>query len=169
MHGRKFNGALCLFLGNCLALLPGCGSSHPKPPPASIPAPRKAGPFFDTRTAATVSGQVTWTGEVPQVAPFRVRYNQPPKSPPQPKLLFENPNTPVIDPVSRGVRHAVVYLRGLDPSRARAWDLPSVVVEQRLQRFLVRQGKIEGHIGFVRRGDAVAMVSRDTFFYIINY
>src|SRR5262249_40869073 len=43
-----------------------------------------------------------------------------------------------------------------------------VVVEQRLQRFLVRQGQIDGHIGFVRRGDAVAMVSRDTFFYSLH-
>jgi hypothetical protein len=168
MQRCKINGALCLLVGSWLVFVAGCGPLGRKLPAASLPRQKRAGIHFDAKTAATISGQVTWKGAVPHVGPFRVRFNQPPDSPPQPKLFLENPNAPAVATNCRGVANAVVFLRGLDPQRSKRWDLPEVVVEQRDRRFHVRQGKADGHIGFVRRGDAVAMVSRDAFFYSLH-
>ena len=44
---------------------------------------------------------------------------------------YANPNSPFIHGDARGVRGAVVFLRGVDPETARPWDLPPVTVEQR--------------------------------------
>jgi hypothetical protein len=83
-------------------------------------------------------------------------------------LFFENPNAPAIASGSGGVAEAVVYLRGLDPRKGKPWNLPEVRIEQRGRRFHILQGKTESHIGFVRRGEAVGMVSRDAFFYSLH-
>jgi hypothetical protein len=168
MQGCKINGALCLLVGSWLVFSAGCGPLGRKPPAASVPRQKGVGTHFNPKTAATISGKVTWKGAVPQVAPFRVRFNQPPNSPPQPKLFFENPNAPAVAADCCGVANAVVFLRGLNPQRGKPWDLPEVVVEQRDRCFHVRQGKADGRVGFVRWGDAVALVSRDTFFYSLH-
>ncbi len=75
---------------------------------------------------------------------------------------WPNPNIPVIDPTTRGVRGAVVFLRGVDPSRARPWDLAPVHVEIRDRLLQVKQGDAIGHTGFVRRGDTFEGVTHDT-------
>src|SRR5262249_30904512 len=59
---------------------------------------------------------------------------------------------------------AVVYLRGVDPARARPWDHPPVCVELRDYQIHVRQGDEEGRVGFVRRGAEVTAVSREPVF-----
>jgi hypothetical protein len=102
------------------------------------------------------------------VAPYRVRTNQFPNNPPLPAVFEANPNAPAVQPRSRGVVGAVVYLKGVDPERARPWDWAPVTVEQRGRQFHVLQGKSATRIGFVRRGDAVTMVSRDPVFHALH-
>src|SRR5262249_7479941 len=81
---------------------------------------------------------------------------------------WPNPNAPAIDAQTRAVRGAVVFLRGIDPRRARPWDLPAVRVVQQGQRFHVRQGADDGAVGFVRRGAAVEMMSADGVFHSLH-
>jgi hypothetical protein len=168
MHGCRPGLTLCL-LAISLSLLPGCENGVRQPPGEPAPQAAIATPnSFDPATAGTIQGQVTWKGDIPHVTPFRVRTIMPPPSPPQPKRLRDNPNAPAVDARSRGVGNAVVYLRAVDPRHARPWDLPPVRVEQRDQRFHVRQGASDSLVGFVRRGDAVEMLSRDEAFYSLH-
>jgi hypothetical protein len=67
-------------------------------------------------------------------------------------------NAPHIDWVTRGVGDAVVFLRGVDPTRARPWDLPSVNVEFRNSQIVVNQER-SGRAGFVHKGAEVKMES----------
>jgi hypothetical protein len=85
-----------------------------------------------------------------------------------PRRDHPNPNAPVIDPQSRGVGNAVVFLRGVDPRRARPWDLGSVrVVWDDPVR--ICQGDAEGRrVGFVRRSDAIDMASNQSGFCAIQ-
>jgi hypothetical protein len=79
-----------------------------------------------------------------------------------------NPNTPAINPTGHGVENAVVFLRGVDPERARPWDHGPVRVEQRGCRFHVLQDGRDSFAGFVRRGEPVEMVSRDPFLHVLH-
>jgi hypothetical protein len=134
-------------------------SSEPKP---------EAGTAFDPRTAGTIGGQVTWDGALPAVAPLEVQPNPLAGEVLQKKQLRPNPNAPRIDPRTGGLANAIVFLRGIDPGRGRPWDHPSVRVEQRAGEFHVIQGKADSHVGFVRRGDRIEMVSRDRFFHSLH-
>jgi hypothetical protein len=58
----------------------------------------------------------------------------------------------------------VVFLRGVDPQLAHPWDHAPVIVEFRDRRLVVVQGDRTGHVGFVRHGDSVQMVSREPLF-----
>jgi hypothetical protein len=109
-----------------------------------------------------------WEGALPVVATYRVHINPPIGSPPQPRLYRENPNAPAVDPQAKGVRDAVVFLRGIDATRGKPWDLPPVRIEMRDRRFAVLQGKSSSLIGFVRRGDRVEMVSREARFHSLH-
>jgi hypothetical protein len=79
-----------------------------------------------------------------------------------------NPNRPVIDPFSHGLAGAVVFLRGVDPQRAKPWDFPGVVVEQRDCQLQVLQGESTAPVGFVRQGDEIEMVSRDSCLHALH-
>jgi hypothetical protein len=129
---------------------------------------KEAASRFNPATAGTIRGRVSWQGDVPQVPRFEERLNLPPDTPPQPRVVRENPNAPVVDPKTGGVAHAVVFLRGVDPRLARPWDHPLVCVEQRDKRLHVVQGKTIGRVGFVRTGEAVEMVSRETVFHVLH-
>jgi hypothetical protein len=92
----------------------------------------------------------------------------PPSTTAQAREFHANPNVPRIALSSRGVRHAVVSLSGVDPRRSRPWDLPPVRVEQSGKQFHVRQGRTNSRVGFVRRGAVVEMLSRDADFYSLH-
>lgn len=138
----------------------GCGEAPAVPPEQPCPLDN-AGAEFEPLTCGTIRGRVTWEGEVPRVEPFTlipVAINANLKLE---KQVKDNVNAPLIDPTNRGVGNAVVFLRGVDPVRGRPWDLPPVAVEMRDQRFHIQQGINDGRYGFVRRGEPVAMVSRE--------
>jgi len=167
MHGRSTDqlgrsGAILLLAG---AL--GCGDARPQPPPAVAP-PSDAGSRYDPATAGTISGHVHWSAELPVVPPLLEPINPLAADPLTEKTPWPNPNAPVIDPSTRGVQGAVVFLRGIDPRRARPWDLPPVRVVQEDRQCHVRQGASDAAVGFVRRGDAVEMVSADPVFHSLH-
>lgn len=158
---------------HCWLLLPllvilGCGdvsavteknSPHPVP---------EAGTAFDLATAGTIQGRVVWDGDVPVVAPMEVQPNPLAGEVLQKKQVRPNPNAPLIEPDSKGVGNAVVFLRGIDPRHGRCWDQPPVRVEQRNCELHIIQGNTDSHVGFVRRGDEIEMVSRDRCFHSLH-
>jgi hypothetical protein len=80
----------------------------------------------------------------------------------------ENPNRPRIDPRSRGVAGAVVYLRGVKAAAAKTWDLDPVAVEIGNSQIAVVQGRRRGRVGFVRRGDAITVSSTEAAFHVLR-
>jgi hypothetical protein len=158
MHGRWLVIAL-------LTATLGCDDS-PRRPPAALPS--LDGPHhFEAATAGTVTGRVVWIGGLPEVPPLIER---PAPTPPftHENVRWPNPNAPAIDPATRGVKGAVVFLRGIDASRGRPWDQPPAQVVQQGQQFHIRQGESDGTVGFVRQGDAVAMASDDPMFHSLH-
>jgi hypothetical protein len=168
MQGRNQNRTASRRQVVVVLLAMGCGEAGPRPPEVPVEAPGPAATGFDPATSATLRGQVLWRGETPQAPPFRYRLAQLTGDAVSEKRVRENPNAPQIDDRTGGVANAVVYLRGVDPKRGKSWDLPPVCVEQRDQRLSVRQGAARSPFGFVRRGDRVEMVSRDTLFHSLH-
>lgn len=151
---------LCLLLFGA-ALAGGCGTEPPAvantPPPAAPPAAPSA---FDPAACGKITGAVTWTGQLPVVAPVLVG------KPRADGTGFEHRAVPLgyaprIDPAHRAVAGAVVYLRAVDVGRAKPWDLPKAEVEFRDGQIVVKQGERVGRTGFVRRGDSFAAQSTE--------
>jgi hypothetical protein len=150
----------------CAAAMAGCEEAPPSGSPAD--APRAPATDFDAAGAADVRGLVSWEGGVPRVPPFRSPASPLTDTAPGKNRAWANPNAPVIDPATRAVAGAVVYLRGIDPRRARPWDHPPARVEMRDWQFHVLQGGADARTGFVRRGDAVEMVSAQPLFHSLQ-
>jgi hypothetical protein len=131
------------------------------------PRPHR-GAHVNPDTAATIRGRVTWAGAIPVVPPLEVWPIPLEENGPRSKCLEPNPNAPTIDPATRGVANAVIFLRGVRPEQSRPWDHAAVRVEQRDQQFHILQGEQDGRTGFVRRGDTIAMVSRDPLFHALR-
>jgi hypothetical protein len=170
MHGRAaLTFRLALLAGIGFA---GCDESHravylgddeaPAPPPKNLAV------AFDAAKTGTVAGRVTWTGAAPVVTPYRAPISPLSEQPDRQKLLWKNPHAPVIDPASHGVAGAVVFLRGVDPERARPWDHGPVRVAVRDSRYHILQGDADEATGFVRRGDKVTIVREDDRFQAVQ-
>jgi hypothetical protein len=147
-------------LGLPLVLVLGCGETAPTPPESAAVVADQ----FDAASAGTLCGQVTWAGAPPVAPPFLAPVSPLGELQGSPLQLWPNPNVPAIDPQTQGVHGAVVFLRGVDPRRARPWDHGPVVVEQRDYQFHVRQRDADARTGFVRRGDEVELVTRQDAF-----
>jgi hypothetical protein len=145
----------------------GCGDARTQPPAAEPTPSPEAGCLFDPATAGGITGIVRWKGESPAV-PLLIERPSPAGPFTREKTLWPNPNAPVIDVGTHAVQGAVVFLRGIDARRSRPWDLPPVRVIQQGRQFHVRQGEADGATGFVRRGDAVEMVSADEVFHSLH-
>ncbi len=153
-----------------LALLAGCGASGSPPGTATVPAaspsPVATSSRFDPATAGSVHGQVLWHGDIPKVPlitaalPDGAGNYRPAEMP--------NPFAPVVEPRSRGLAGAVVFLKGVDPALGKPWDLPPVRVEQRDFRIRILQGDEPRAVGFVHRGDEVEMVSADPAHHMLR-
>jgi hypothetical protein len=157
----RIAGPFC-WIGLALAL--GCTESPTQVSAEGQEEPLPAACHFDPATAGTIHGQVLWSGEMPNVPSFEVHAWAYEGSPPQGPQLRPNPHAPQINPDTRGVHGAVVFLRGVDPERSRPWDHAAVVVEHKDRRLEVLQGGKRSSIGFVRRGEAVTLVSRESVF-----
>ncbi len=115
---------------------------------------------YDAATVGEIKGRVEWTGPLPVAQPFQAPVTPLAEQTRGPKRDWPNPNSPLIDPKNRGVGNAVVFLRGVDPRRARPWNLDLVRVELRDYQMHVRQGNAAGLYGFVRRGDRIELESK---------
>jgi hypothetical protein len=156
--------ACCLL---ALALLTGCDENAPPPEP-SPPARPDVGRRFDPRTTGSIVGRVVWRGPRPEVPPFRsIEDPLTDQLPPPPVREWPNPNAPVIGP-DGGVLTAVVFLRGVDPTRAKPWHHPPVSVDLAAHHFSVLQGDTRSTVGFVRAGDAVEFVSRQAVLHSVQ-
>ncbi len=166
MHGTALRRpALALALP--LLLLPlGCDGPAAPPPSPEGPSPDAAS-LFDPTTAGTLTGRIAWSGPRPVVPPFRSRARP---------LLgrtggapqdWPNPHAPRIGPAGE-VAGAVVFLRGVDPRRARPWDHLPVRVELRDHQLHVLQGGRDAGHGFVRRGDVLEMASAQDVFHTLQ-
>ncbi len=132
----------------------GCdGLTYTRPERPQEPQ-REFGTQFDPAKCGTLSGTVTWVGNMPIVKP--VTFAKLGANGLQTIELL-NPNRPVIDAVSRGVSSAVVYLTGIDVSRAKPWSASDVSVELDDERIAFRDG---ARYGFVPVGGTVAFTSR---------
>jgi hypothetical protein len=123
---------------------------------------------FEAATAATVRGTVRWRGQFPVTAPFEIYPNPLAGEVLSRKQTCANPNLPVVNRANRGVRDAVVFLRGVNRELARPWDLPPVHVEQQSCQLHIVQGDSDSPVGFVHLGDEIEMVSRDRFFHSLH-
>jgi hypothetical protein len=114
---------------------------------------------------STVRGRVVWDGPVPEVAPFEVVLLSPATG--YARKSVPNPNRPRVRPDGRGVEGAVVFVRGIDPSRTGPPGFPPVVVEAADHQLRVLQGDFRGNVGVVGRGSAVEFVSRQDVFHAV--
>jgi hypothetical protein len=150
-----------------LGLGTGCSSDLPAHDADESVAPVESGTAFDPLRAGRVSGRVTWAGSIPNPPGFL--YGVPRASGSGFEFrTAENPNRPQIDPGSRAVGGAVVFLRGVDAAAGRSWDLPPVSVEIGNARISVVQGERRGRVGFVRRGDAITVSSTEAAYHVLR-
>lgn len=145
-------------------LFAGCGGPVLDPDTPEEPAP-VTGSRYDPASCGTIAGRVIWAGEIPEVpavkATLPLALGAKPTTQP-------NPNTPKIDPGNRAVAGAVVFVRGIDPQRAKPWDLPPARVALRDFRIEVSQGGPPANVGFVRRGDSVEFMSAQDVFHSLS-
>ncbi len=150
----------------CIAALGGCGEPTLLLPPQSVVSPPPATTQFDPSRAGTVTGHVVWLGELPAAPTYL--YGVPDAAGNFTTRTLTGPNQPRIDSVTRTVAGAIVFLRGVDPATARPWDHPPIRVELVEREIRVRQGDAMGRVGFVRRGYAVEVVSRDPVYHVLR-
>jgi hypothetical protein len=151
-----------------VVVLSGCGESTERPETPGEEAAVQIGHDFDPATAGEIRGQVTWRGAIPEVPSYRAPVSPGNEHAGEPHHFWPNPNAPRIDPITRGVAGAVVFLRGIDPQRSRPWDHPPVRVELRDYQIHVCQGERDERVGFVRRGEAITMVSRQHLYHSLH-
>ena len=167
MYGRAWPRFLCWSTLLGASALLGCDADLPPPQPPAGPL-AEASREYDATTAGEVTGRVTWAGDLPDAPPFQAQVSPLSEQTRGPKRAWPNPNAPVIDPQSRGVGNAVVFLRGVDPRRARPWDFDPARVELRDYQIHIRQDGADGLVGFVRRGSRVEMESRQDVFHALQ-
>ena len=161
MHGRIYGLGFV-----CFILMGGC-AEPPLSPPDDEP-PVTLGESFDAAATGTIRGRVTWDGDVPaaqeslvRAIAFNPHFHQKP-------ARFSTPHIPKMHPQTRGVENAIVFLRGIDPRRSRAWDHPPARVEFHDRQLLIQQGNLRTSVGFVRRGAAIEIVNRDTEYHNLH-
>lgn len=149
-----------------VAFAAGCGPETPFLLPDRTPLPPvPTATHHDPARCGTVTGRVTWPGDLPAAPSFL--YGVPGGGGNFVTKTVTGPNQPRIDAATRAVAGVVVTLRGIDVTRARPWDHPPARVELGDGAIRVRQGASE-RVGFVRRGDAVEVVSREAAYHVLR-
>ena len=107
-----------------------------------------------------------WDGDVPTLAPVLMTANAYHNCLHKKPVLCVPPHQPKV--ANGGVGDVVVFLRGVDPQRARPWDHKDVRIEFRDRRMLLKQGEIVSEAAFVRRGDAIETVNFDEDYHALR-
>jgi hypothetical protein len=125
------------------------------------------GKSFDASQSGSVTGRVTWKGAIPSPPGFLLCI---PKEDGTGHIYkeSENPNRPHVNPTTRAVEGAVVFLRDVELNKSRPWDLPPVRVEMKDGQISVVQGDRRGRVGFVRRGEAITVVSPEHMYHVLR-
>lgn len=123
----------------------------------AVPVSAELGTEFDPGRCGSFTCRVVWDGPPPIVPPLSMFQA---KTRPGGKMELPNPNAPRIGP-GKGVADAIVYLRGVDLKKSRAWRLPPVSVEVNATDMYVHAGETTGRFGVVRRGESVQLISRE--------
>ena len=152
------------FLPLALLFIVGCDSEAGPVHIEPTPAPAKS--TFDPANCGTITGRVTWDGPKPFAPSFIYGVPKPDGS--FDVRLIPNPNVPAIDDTSHAIAGAVVFLRKIDPAATKPWDHPPVRVEMQDRGIQVVQGDSRRRVGFVRRGDAVAMLSMEPAYHVLR-
>lgn len=162
-------------LSGCWLLLVLAGCSEGFSSPLATETRPAAGPVlasaFEPTTAGTIRGRVAWLHEIPEAAPFRVLGNPlfyPPWPLTEAEKSFPNPHVPRIDSQEGGVSRAVVFLRRVEPARAKPWPFEPVTVHVRDYQLQVKQGTTVAATGFVQRGDMVRFVSDEDRYHAVR-
>jgi hypothetical protein len=143
----------------------GCDTESPVEAETQPPPPALA-TAFDPGHCGAVTGRVVWSGPIPETPPFL--YGIPKADGSFDTHLIPNPNKPDVDPTSRAVAGAVVFLRGVNPAVSKPWDLPPVRIELKNRDVAVVQGDQARRVGFLRRGDAVSIASAEPLFHVLR-
>jgi hypothetical protein len=146
----------------------GCNTGVADPGTPAESAPPTVINHFDPASAGAIRGQVIWQGEIPEIPPLLVRANPNGGDALAKRQFRPNPNAPNVNPKTQTVSNAVISLRNVDVAQAKPWKLPTVRIEQRGLQFHIMQGDEESSYGFVRPGDPIEMVSRDSCFHSLH-
>ncbi|MCE9533095.1 MAG: hypothetical protein K8T89_18510 [Planctomycetes bacterium] len=150
-----------------LMVLAGCGTQAAPLPVAERPKiePPVLGTTFDPQATGTIKGKVTWNGARPIATSYR-----------DAKIVLgaqtaeaeaRNPLLPRID-AKNGVAGAAIYLKKVAPARSKPWKIPDARIEMKGTFINIVQGEQPRTSGFVKLGDHVEMVSRDTAFEMLR-
>jgi hypothetical protein len=145
-----------------------CGCTGATPEREDAPPPTPLAAAFDPKATGVIAGRVTWDGPIPQPPPFKAYANY--LYPLAKQFIGEkpNPHAPQVDPQSRGVRHAVVYLKHVEPERSRPWDHAAARIALRSRTLhVLGQGSEPAIVGFVRRGEEVQIVNEDVYYHLV--
>jgi hypothetical protein len=146
-----------------ILLLAGCGTqAAPRHSQVQSTAARPAlGTEFEPGRTGTIGGQVIWRGPLPESHSFRDAKVLTPELAKQ--IDPNNPLVPKVHPESNGIAGAVVFLRKVEASRSRPWDLPPLRVAMKDRQIVIDQGGKSTFVaGFVLSGDTVEMNSHSS-------
>jgi hypothetical protein len=124
-----------------------------------------------TTPTANITGQVVWNAEIPQFATFRsLEFPLGDNPAPPPPRVWANPNLPQIEPSSRQLAGAIVWLQSADGKELKApGAYAPVAVTLREHRFELTQGKRKrSKVGLVRRGESVKFQSQQELFHSVQ-
>ncbi|HEY7427040.1 MAG TPA: hypothetical protein VH682_22585, partial [Gemmataceae bacterium] len=113
MYGLDLFRLPCPLVLLSVALLSGCEDIGLSPEPPEE-RPVEIGQDFDAATAGAIHGQVKWEGVIPVVPSYRAPVSPGGEHAGDPRRQWPNPNTPRIDPQTKAVAGAVVFLRGVE-------------------------------------------------------
>ena len=162
MHGRFRLLVLVIF---CAA--GGCTERDETKIASPNPAPLAAGTAFDEAATGTIAGTVSWHGDLPTIEPLKV-YGLPGEYKFDVREDRANPNQPRIDKTTNAIEAATVFLRKVDPARAKPWAHPPVRVELRQRRIEILQGERSHPVCWVKAGDTIDIVNRDDHFHMLR-
>ena len=152
------------YLAFLIMVVVGCDAPTPESAPPSAP-PAAIGVQFDPARVGSISGRVNWDGPIPTFPPVIAPLFLPTGVEQRP---YPHPNAPGIDPATRAVRGAVVYLDGVAPAHSKPWHHAPLRVAIREDRLAIIQGSAESNVGFVHAGDDMEMVSQDAAVHVLS-
>lgn len=132
------------------------GCSSQAPPKSKAGVGGAIGENFNPKLTGTIRGSVVWESDPPAVPPIKLLLPVASFEPEQP-----NPNAPIIDTKTRGVKDALVFLKEVDLGESKPWSHGDVEVAFENGKLIVRQGKDAVRAGIVRRGSKVAFIARE--------